>query len=87
MATQARPYPFIAFEQYIQKTARQYTDTGGTRDNLDKVNTELLDVHVRLKRSPAMHANHSIPCGRRPRIQKRIANKLMAAPILTENHG
>ena len=33
-------------EQYINKTKRQYTESGGTRDNLDKVNTDLLDVHV-----------------------------------------
>eukprot|EP00040_Diaphanoeca_grandis_P040358 m.261728 g.261728 ORF g.261728 m.261728 type:complete len:215 (+) comp42947_c0_seq1:190-834(+) len=41
----ARPYPFIQFEQYLDKAKRKYTESGATRDNLDKVNTDLMDVH------------------------------------------
>lgn len=42
--TQARPYACIAFEAYLDKTKRKFTETGGTRDNLTKVNTELQSV-------------------------------------------
>eukprot|EP00039_Didymoeca_costata_P007255 m.97819 g.97819 ORF g.97819 m.97819 type:complete len:217 (-) comp13612_c0_seq7:2968-3618(-) len=41
---QARPYCFIAFDKFVQRTKKKYTDTGGARSNLEKVNTELSQV-------------------------------------------
>jgi len=41
---QARPYACISFEAYLEKTKRKFTESGGTRDNLTKVNTELQSV-------------------------------------------
>eukprot|EP00184_Porphyridium_aerugineum_P002772 CAMPEP_0184697892 /NCGR_PEP_ID=MMETSP0313-20130426/4686_1 /TAXON_ID=2792 /ORGANISM="Porphyridium aerugineum, Strain SAG 1380-2" /LENGTH=250 /DNA_ID=CAMNT_0027156735 /DNA_START=295 /DNA_END=1047 /DNA_ORIENTATION=+ len=39
-----RPYEFIKFDQFIQKTKKLYTDAR-TQRNLDKLNSELKDVH------------------------------------------
>jgi vesicle transport protein SEC22 len=40
----ARPYFAIAFESYLEKSKRKFTESGGSRDNLSKVNTELHNV-------------------------------------------
>mmetsp|Transcript_955 Transcript_955/g.1786 ORF Transcript_955/g.1786 Transcript_955/m.1786 type:complete len:120 (+) Transcript_955:535-894(+) len=39
-----RPYEFIRFDTFIQKTKKLYTDSR-TQRNLDKLNSELKDVH------------------------------------------
>mmetsp|Transcript_18110 Transcript_18110/g.47218 ORF Transcript_18110/g.47218 Transcript_18110/m.47218 type:complete len:268 (+) Transcript_18110:230-1033(+) len=45
VATQARPYAFIAFEQYIDKTKRRFNDSGGDRSNLERgVGGDAIDV-------------------------------------------
>lgn len=44
VSTQGRPYHFIAFDKYLQKTKRKFTESGGSRANLDKVKTELTSV-------------------------------------------
>eukprot|EP00037_Helgoeca_nana_P019753 m.193659 g.193659 ORF g.193659 m.193659 type:complete len:271 (-) comp24988_c0_seq1:1949-2761(-) len=45
VATQARPYALISFEQYIEKTKRRYTDSGGDRSNLERgVGGDMIDV-------------------------------------------
>ena len=41
---QGRAYGFIAFDQYLQKRKRDFTESGGTRSNLNKVNSELHTV-------------------------------------------
>lgn len=38
-----RPFPFVRFDNFLQKTKQVYQDTRATR-NLDKLNTELQDV-------------------------------------------
>ncbi|XP_063966044.1 vesicle-trafficking protein SEC22b-like [Lytechinus pictus] len=43
VATITRPYSFIEFDTFIQKTKKSYTDTR-TRRNLANINTELQDV-------------------------------------------
>lgn len=39
-----RPYEFIKFDTFIQKTKRVYNDSK-TQRNLKKLNSELKDVH------------------------------------------
>ncbi|KAM6989914.1 vesicle-trafficking protein SEC22b-A [Tautogolabrus adspersus] len=43
VSTVTRPYSFIEFDTYIQKTKKSYTD-GRNRRNLGSINTELQDV-------------------------------------------
>jgi len=43
VASQTRPYPFIEFDTYVQKTRKSYMDSR-TRRNLNIVSTELQDV-------------------------------------------
>ncbi|XP_012716441.2 vesicle-trafficking protein SEC22b-A [Fundulus heteroclitus] len=43
VATVTRPYTFIEFDTYIQKTKRSYVDSRARR-NLSSINTELQDV-------------------------------------------
>eukprot|EP00183_Erythrolobus_madagascarensis_P003653 CAMPEP_0185851272 /NCGR_PEP_ID=MMETSP1354-20130828/8431_1 /TAXON_ID=708628 /ORGANISM="Erythrolobus madagascarensis, Strain CCMP3276" /LENGTH=236 /DNA_ID=CAMNT_0028552227 /DNA_START=80 /DNA_END=790 /DNA_ORIENTATION=- len=40
----SRPYEFIRFDSFIQKTKKLYSDSR-TQRNLDKLNSELKDVH------------------------------------------
>lgn len=40
----SRPYEFIRFDTFIQKTKKVYNDSK-TQRNLQKLNTELKDVH------------------------------------------
>eukprot|EP00735_Rhodelphis_limneticus_P012025 TRINITY_DN51_c0_g1::TRINITY_DN51_c0_g1_i1::g.14772::m.14772 TRINITY_DN51_c0_g1::TRINITY_DN51_c0_g1_i1::g.14772 ORF type:complete len:209 (+),score=33.37,sp/Q94AU2/SEC22_ARATH/45.81/1e-58,Longin/PF13774.1/6.7e-24,Longin/PF13774.1/2.2e+02,Synaptobrevin/PF00957.16/2.5e+03,Synaptobrevin/PF00957.16/1.3e-15,T4SS/PF07996.6/0.026,CRISPR_assoc/PF08798.6/0.06 TRINITY_DN51_c0_g1_i1:87-713(+) len=42
--TTSRPFPFMRFENFIQKTKKLYMDTRNHR-NLQKLNNELQDVH------------------------------------------
>ncbi|KAJ3393117.1 SNAP receptor [Entophlyctis sp. JEL0112] len=44
VASVARPYAFVKFDTFIQKTKKQYKDTR-TQKNLSKLNDELQDVH------------------------------------------
>ncbi|KAA8493026.1 25.3 kDa vesicle transport protein [Porphyridium purpureum] len=44
VAGASKPYEFIRFDGFIQKTKKLYTDSR-TQRNLDKLNTELKDVH------------------------------------------
>lgn len=44
IANATRPYEFITFDIFIQKTKRVYTDSK-TQRNLQKLNSELKDVH------------------------------------------
>eukprot|EP00038_Savillea_parva_P004066 m.133708 g.133708 ORF g.133708 m.133708 type:complete len:267 (+) comp11361_c0_seq1:198-998(+) len=45
VATQARPYALISFENYIEQAKRRYTDSGGDRSNLDRnVGNDMIDV-------------------------------------------
>ncbi|PIA29705.1 hypothetical protein AQUCO_05800070v1 [Aquilegia coerulea] len=48
--TAARPYAFIKFDTYIQKTKKLYLDTG-TQRNLAKLNDELYEVHQIMTRN------------------------------------
>lgn len=41
----SRPYEFIRFDTFIQKTKKVYGDSR-TQRNLDRINTELRDVHT-----------------------------------------
>eukprot|EP00051_Salpingoeca_urceolata_P032734 m.17117 g.17117 ORF g.17117 m.17117 type:complete len:217 (-) comp5397_c0_seq1:21-671(-) len=40
----ARPYAFISFDTFIQKTKRSYSDTRGAERNISKLTDELQDV-------------------------------------------
>ncbi|KAK9809379.1 hypothetical protein WJX73_010317 [Symbiochloris irregularis] len=42
--TAARPYAFIKFDTYIQRTKKQYADSR-TQRNIDKLNDDLTEVH------------------------------------------
>lgn len=44
IATASRPYEFIRFDTFIQKTKKVYNDSK-TQRNLQKLNSELKDVH------------------------------------------
>lgn len=44
VATATRPYEFIRFDTFIQKTKKVYNDSK-TQRNLQKLNSELKDVH------------------------------------------
>lgn len=44
IATATRPYEFIRFDTFIQKTKKVYNDSK-TQRNLQKLNSELKDVH------------------------------------------
>lgn len=44
ISTAARPYEFIRFDTFIQKTKKVYNDSK-TQRNLQKLNSELKDVH------------------------------------------
>lgn len=44
IASATRPYEFIRFDTFIQKTKKVYNDSK-TQRNLHKLNTELKDVH------------------------------------------
>jgi hypothetical protein len=47
-------HPLSAAEQYIEKTKRRYTDSGGDRSNLERgVGGDMIDVQVRLHRGTA----------------------------------
>uniref|UniRef100_A0A7S0G4H2 Uncharacterized protein n=1 Tax=Rhodosorus marinus TaxID=101924 RepID=A0A7S0G4H2_9RHOD len=44
IASASRPYEFIRFDSFIQKTKKLYTDSR-TERNLEKLNSDLRDVH------------------------------------------
>ncbi|KAL9242315.1 hypothetical protein vseg_016330 [Gypsophila vaccaria] len=48
--TAARPYAFIKFDTFIQRTKRLYQDTG-TQRNMSKLNDELYEVHQIMTRN------------------------------------
>ncbi|KAM0924733.1 hypothetical protein ACQ4PT_004671 [Festuca glaucescens] len=48
--TAARPYAFIKFDTYIQKTKKLYLDTR-TQRNIAKLNDELYEVHQIMTRN------------------------------------
>ncbi|KAF3858745.1 hypothetical protein F7725_011946 [Dissostichus mawsoni] len=57
VTTVTRPYSFIEFDTYIQKTKRSYVD-GRARRNFSSINTELQDVQRIMKyRSDAKYLN------------------------------
>lgn len=51
IASVTRPYHFIAFDTFIQKTKRGYNDTRGARRNLGRLNDELQDVQKIMMRN------------------------------------
>lgn len=50
IATASRPYEFIRFDTFIQKTKKVYNDSK-TQRNLHKLNSELKDVHSIMTRN------------------------------------
>lgn len=56
-----RPYKFVEFDTFMQKTKRVYQDTRATH-NLDKLNTELQDVTRVMTKNieDLLHRGHSL---------------------------
>lgn len=50
VASASRPYEFIRFDTFIQKTKKLYVDSR-TQRNLDKLNVELRDVQEIMNRN------------------------------------
>lgn len=71
VAAASRPYEFIRFDTFIQKTKKVYNDSK-TQRNLQKLNSELKDVHS------IMTKNINEVISRGERLESTLTNKLLA---------